>query len=80
MTYIKIDDDTYAVEATPDPQAVVSKSALIKEIADLQEGLDAFQNPTQEQLLDAYKEWHRFSDLEKQIKERKVLLAELEKI
>jgi len=41
MSWIKIDNDTYALEATPDPQLVVSISALENEIADLQSRIDS---------------------------------------
>jgi hypothetical protein len=39
--WIKIDDDLRALPATPDPQEVVSISALESEIADLQSRIDS---------------------------------------
>jgi hypothetical protein len=39
--WIKIDDDLYCLPATPDPQDVVSISALESEIADLQSRIDS---------------------------------------
>lgn len=35
MSWVKIDDDTYALEATPDPAQVVSLSEIQAEIASL---------------------------------------------
>lgn len=39
--WIKLDDDLYCLPATPDPQEVVSISALENEIADLQSRIDS---------------------------------------
>jgi hypothetical protein len=39
--WIKIDDDLRALPATPDPQDVVSISALASEITDLQSRIDS---------------------------------------
>lgn len=39
--WIKIDEDLYCLPATPDPQEVVSISALESEIADLQSRIDS---------------------------------------
>lgn len=39
--WIKLNDDLYCLPATPDPQEVVSISALESEIADLQSRIDS---------------------------------------
>lgn len=88
--WIKITDDLYAMPATPDPQQVVSISALESEIAELQSRIDSIHlieipDKASEEVVMAVNYWNEQfvpekDNYEKTLLDKQILLSELIKI
>lgn len=63
MAWIKIDNDTYALEATPDPQEVVTREQLEIEKSGIEARLlELPENPSDEVLLEWARQHYPFHD------------------